>query len=84
MSKRKAKTQRELDATADALYRARDSDKWLRLLRPLTCEETAEVLRKVGARVDVDRRRLGSKVQLTGQKGAGPHDSALAHAVGQE
>jgi hypothetical protein len=55
---RKRKTQPDLDVVAEAVYRARDSDKVRRLLKPLTPDERKEDWRRSGERIEVDKARF--------------------------
>lgn len=48
----------DLAAVAEALYWGVDSDKALRLLRPLTPAERQEVLRRVDERTEFERKRF--------------------------
>jgi acyl-CoA reductase-like NAD-dependent aldehyde dehydrogenase len=55
---RKQKTQKELNAIVDALYRERDSDKWLRLINSLTPNERDEVLKRATERIETDKAQF--------------------------
>ena len=55
---RKQKKPKTLDAVIDALYRARDSDKWLNLVNSLTPNERDAALRRVRERVEADKAKF--------------------------
>jgi alpha-D-ribose 1-methylphosphonate 5-triphosphate synthase subunit PhnG len=62
---RKQKTKKELNAIVDALYRERDSDKWLNLVNSLTPNERNEALRRVRERVEADKTQFSKLFEKT-------------------
>jgi hypothetical protein len=58
MRKRKAPN---IGEVADVLYRARDSDKFTRLLEPLTREEREKACRILTERIEADKARFRAR-----------------------
>lgn len=52
------RTEPDLAGVADALYRARSSATWERLMKPLTPSEIAEVQKRVGERINAEKARF--------------------------
>jgi hypothetical protein len=61
------KRPKNLDEIAESLYRATDSEKYLRLVGSLTTEERAEAWRKVDERIAADKARFRLLLENAGR-----------------